>query len=55
MKISELDLKTKHVVEQLSVMGFKDTEGLTYKELVSKLAMARVMEVDVTSGQNKWF
>ncbi|WP_164908542.1 hypothetical protein [Halobacillus litoralis] len=55
MKVSELDIKTKHVIEQLHGMGFKDVEGLSYEELVSKLALARAMEVDVTSDQNKWF
>ncbi|WP_406945734.1 hypothetical protein ACJA3J_05655 [Halobacillus sp. SY10] len=55
MKVSELDYKTKHVIDQLNAMGFTDTDGLSYDELVSKLAMARAMEVDVTSDQNKWF
>ncbi|MYL50277.1 hypothetical protein GLV98_12335 [Halobacillus litoralis] len=55
MKVSELDFKTKHVIEQLHNMGYTDTEGLTYDELVSKLAMARAMEVDVASDENKWF
>ncbi|WP_164908528.1 hypothetical protein [Halobacillus litoralis] len=55
MKVSELNYKTKHIIDQLLVMGFKDLDGLSYEELVSKLAMARAMEVDVTSDQNKWF
>ncbi|MBN8236854.1 hypothetical protein JF544_16470 [Halobacillus kuroshimensis] len=55
MKVSELDYKTKHVIDQLQSMGYTDIEGLSYDELVGKLAMARAMEVDVTSDQNKWF
>ncbi|MCA1021814.1 hypothetical protein [Halobacillus litoralis] len=55
MKVSELDFETKHVIEQLHNLGFKDTDGLSYEELVSKLAMARAVEVDITSSENKCF
>ncbi|WP_193743875.1 hypothetical protein [Halobacillus sp. BAB-2008] len=55
MKISQLDYKAQHVIDQLSELGFEDTEGLSYDELVRKLAMARALEVDISSDKNKWF
>ncbi|WP_406944509.1 hypothetical protein ACJA3J_15150 [Halobacillus sp. SY10] len=32
MEVSELDYKTKHVIEHLNAMGFTDTEGLSVAE-----------------------
>ena len=55
MKTSELDFKRMHVIEQLHQLGFKDTDGLSYEELVRKLATARALEVDIECDSNKYF
>ncbi|WP_163526644.1 hypothetical protein [Halobacillus ihumii] len=53
--IYEQEYKTAHIIEQLNKLGFNDTEGLTYDELKRKLAVARALEVDLNSDDNKWF
>lgn len=55
MKVSELDLKKKHIENQLHKKGFTQTEGLTYNELKHKLAVIRYMEVDVEKSENQYF
>lgn len=55
MKASEIEYKTKHVIDQLHQLGIKDTKNQGYKQLVRKLALARASEVDVTHDDNKWF
>jgi hypothetical protein len=53
VKVSQLDLKKQHIIEQLNKLGIKDTQGCTYNELKRRLAVARYLEVDVKG--NQWF
>lgn len=55
VKVSQLDLKKQHIIEQLAKYGIKDVEGCTYNELKHKLAVIRAMEVNVHTDSNKWF
>ena len=50
----EQEMKKNHVIEQLAKFGYTDIEGLTYKELKTKLAVARAMEVDPIK-RKEWF
>ena len=57
MKIShlELDHKRSHIIDQLAKHGYTDTEDLTYRELVNKLAVARAMEIKADRPGMGWF
>lgn len=47
--------KRAHVIDQLAKYKFNNVEGMTYKELVSKLAMLRALEVKTESPEKSWF
>ena len=49
------DFKRAHVIDQLAKYKFNDVEGMTYKELVSKLAMLRALDVEIDSPEKSWF
>lgn len=49
------DFKRAHVIDQLAKYKFNDVEGMTYKELVSKLAMLRALEIKTESPEKSWF
>ena len=57
MKIShlELDHKRSHIIDQLAKHGYTDTDDLTYRELVNKLAVARAMEIKSERPGQGWF
>ena len=50
----EQEMKKNHVIEQLAKFGYTNIEGLTYRELKTKLAVARAMEVDPVK-RKEWF
>lgn len=44
-----------HITEQLHEFKYFDTENKSKRELVTKLAVFRAMEVKVESPNNSWF
>jgi len=50
-----LELETDHIIDELHMLGFTDTENLTYEELKQKLAVLRALEIDVSSSSNRYF
>ncbi|MDY0395396.1 hypothetical protein ACFSMW_13375 [Virgibacillus halophilus] len=57
MKVYESREKREinHIRNQLHELGFKDTAGMTRRELVHKLAVKRAAEVKVESPGQGWF
>lgn len=50
----ETHMKKAHVIEQLNLLGYYDTEGKTYDELKRKLAVARALQIK-PDGHLGWF
>lgn len=57
MKVYESREKREisHIRNQLHELGFKDTAGMSRRELVHKLAVKRAAEVKVESPGQGWF
>lgn len=49
------NLKINHIIDQLNDFGYTETDGLTYRELVSKLATCRAMAVEIKGPEQSWF
>jgi hypothetical protein len=55
------NLKRNHIVERLLAKGIKETKDgksiyeLSYRELKLQLSIARCLEVEMESSENKWF
>ncbi|WP_170140696.1 hypothetical protein [Oceanobacillus arenosus] len=49
------EYKKAYVIEQLEELRCYDNDGLEYKELVRKLAVARALNVEVGNPESSWF
>jgi hypothetical protein len=55
------ELKRNHIIERLLAKGIRETKDgtsiyeLSYKDLRLQLSIARCLEIEVESSDNRWF
>ncbi|GGB41501.1 hypothetical protein GCM10011409_18780 [Lentibacillus populi] len=52
---AEENIMVKHIIDQLHQLGYYETAGKSKRELITKLAAKRAVEVRVEDPGSGWF